>query len=182
ANYSSKIIDPIQSRCAVFRFKPLPREELFEIIAKIAAEEQLHIDQKAKEALYEVSEGDCRRTENILQSCAATNKTITEELVFSMASLAKPKEVMHILETAMQGKFSESRSLLLSVMLNYGLSGLDIVKQLQKEIWNLSLNEKQKVVLIDKCAECEFRMVEGSDPYLQLEAFLAQVGIIKEQK
>jgi replication factor C small subunit len=81
-NYSSKIIDPIQSRCTLFRFRPLPKEEIFKIIDHISLKENVAIDDKAKEALYTVSGGDCRRLENVLQSCAAITKNITEEEVF----------------------------------------------------------------------------------------------------
>ncbi|MBS3176554.1 replication factor C small subunit [Candidatus Woesearchaeota archaeon] len=181
ANYSSKIIDPIQSRCAVFRFKPLPKHDVVVILDKIAYEEGLTINNEAKEALYQVCEGDCRRMENILQSCAVLEKNITPQLIFSMAAVAEPEEIKEMLNLASQGKFAEARSRLLSIMLNYGLSGIDIVKQIQKAIWDLSLTDRQKIFLIDKCAEAEFRMVEGSDAYLQLEAFLAQVGITKEK-
>jgi replication factor C small subunit len=174
-NYSSKIVDPIQSRCAVFRFKPLEKTEIFDLIGKIAGNENLRIDEKAKQALYLVSEGDCRRLENILQSCAAIAKEITEDVVFSMASVARPKEVKDILELAVKGSFIESRNKLLETMLNYGLSGLDIIKQIQKEIWNLGIGNRSKVSLIDKCGEIEFRMVEGADEFVQLEALLSQV-------
>ena len=181
ANYSSKIIDPIQSRCAVFRFQSLPETEVHKIIDMVAKQEGLTIDHKAKEALYRVSEGDCRKVENILQSCAVLDKHITDKLVFSMASVAEPKDIQDILSIALSGKFVEARSKLLSVMLAYGMSGIDVVKQLQKTVWDLDLTDRQKVTLIDKCAECEFRMVEGSDAYLQLEAFLAQVCVVKEK-
>jgi replication factor C small subunit len=60
-------------------------------------------------------------------------------------------------------------------MLNYGLSGLDIIKQIQKEILNLQIDNRKKMDLIAQCGEAEFRMTEGSDEYLQLEAFLAKV-------
>jgi len=174
-NYSSKIVDPIQSRCAVFRFKPLKKKDVIEIIDKIAVEEGLKVDDKAKDALYQISEGDCRRLENILQSSAALSKEITEELVFSLASVAKPKELKEVLELALENKFIDARNKLLDVMLNYGLSGLDIVKQIQKEVWNLEVEGKKKVALIDKCGEIEFRMVEGADEFIQLEALLSQV-------
>ncbi len=173
-NYSSKIIDPIQSRCALFRFKPLSKEEIFEIINKIEKQETLKIDPKAKDALYQISEGDCRRVENLLQSSAAISDNITEEIIFSLASVARPKEVKEVLELAINNKFIDSRNLLLKVMLNYGLSGLDIVKQIQREIWNLNIEGKSKVKLIEKCGEIEFRMTEGSDEYIQLESLLAQ--------
>lgn len=178
ANYSSKIIDPIQSRCAIFRFKPLEKKDIFTIIEKIAKEESLKVNDKAKESLYEVSDGDCRRVENLLQSCAAIDKHITDENVYAMASVARPDELKKALELALQNKFIEARDALLDVMLNYGLSGLDIIKQIQKEIWVLKLDDRKKLELIEKCGEIEFRMVEGSDEFIQLEALLSQVVLV----
>jgi len=172
-NYSSKIIDPIQSRCAVFRFKPLSEEEVYKVIDNVSCGEELEVTMDAKKALFEVCEGDCRRLENIMQSCAVLNKKVDANLVYSMASVAKPKEVNEVLSIAVKGNFIESRKKLLALMLDYGLSGIDVIKQIQKEIWNLNLEDRKKVELVDKCGEVEFRMVEGSDEYIQLESFLA---------
>ncbi len=184
-NYSSKIIDPIQSRCAVFRFKPLTKEEITEVIIRITKEEQGEVQQALNpeivDALYDVCEGDCRRLTNIMQSCFVIKKegeSITSEDIYSMASVAKPKEVNEVLGMAAKGNFLESRKKLLNLMLDYGLSGLDIIKQIQKEIWNLKLDDRKKVELVDKCGEVEFRMVEGSDEYIQLESFLAFVVLV----
>ncbi|MFA6461632.1 MAG: replication factor C small subunit [Candidatus Woesearchaeota archaeon] len=181
-NYSSKIIDPIQSRCAIFRFKPLSEEEINQVIERVAKQEGLKLSAEAKKALFDISEGDCRRLENIMQSCAVLNKNINPELVYSMASVAKPKEVKEVLTVAAKGNFLESRKKLLSLMLDYGLSGIDVIKQIQKEIWNLDLPDRQKVELIDKCGETEFRMTEGSDEYLQIESFLAFVVLVGSKK
>lgn len=178
ANYSSKIIDPIQSRCAVFRFKPLDKKDIFQIVKKIAADENLTVDDKTAEALYQVSEGDCRKAENILQSCAALESHVTEKLIFSMASQARPKEIRMILELAIKNKFVEARTMLLDTMLQYGLSGVDMIKQIQKEVMNLELPDRSKMQLIAYCGEIEFRMTEGSDEFLQLEALLSQFVII----
>jgi|TARA_B100002003_G_C14090619_1_gene524606 replication factor C small subunit len=180
-NYSSKIIDPIQSRCAIFRFKPVDKEDLKLLLGKIAKDEGLKINDKAKDALIEISEGDVRRLENVLQSSAAIQKDITEELIYSLASIAKPKEVNEVLNLAFQNKFKESRDKLLDVMLNYGLSGLDIIKQIQKELLNLEIDNRKKMELIEQCGETEFRMTEGSDEFLQLEAFLAKVTLVGSQ-
>jgi len=173
-NYSSKIIEPIQSRCALFRFKPLEKHDIFLIIDKIAKEEKIKITDKAKDAIYEIAEGDCRKMENIMQSCAAISKNITDDLIYSIASQAKPKEVKEILELAIQNKFIDARKKLLDVMLNYGLSGIDIIKQIQKEILDLGIDNKAKMQLIEKCGEIEFRLTEGSDEFIQLEALLSQ--------
>lgn len=180
ANYSSKIIDPIQSRCAMFRFKPLAKNEIFSILERIEKEEKLKIDEKAKEALFVISDGDARRVDNILQSSAAISKTITDELIYSIASVAKPKELNEVLKLALENKFIESRNMLMDVMLNYGLSGIDIIKQIQKEIWNLDLENREKMKLIEKCGEIEFRLTEGSDEFIQLEALLSQIALAKK--
>ena len=177
ANYSSKIIEPIQSRCVVFRFKQLDKKDVFAIIEKIVEEEKLKIDEKAKDALFEICEGDCRNLENILQSCAALTEHITEDLVHSMASVAKPKEVKEILELALNNKFIEARNKLLDLMLNYGLAGIDIIKQIPREILELNIDNKSKMRLIEKCGEIEFRMTEGSDEFLQLEALLSKFSL-----
>lgn len=202
-NYSSKIIDPIQSRCAIFRFKPLSKEEIFEVIDKIVLREdeeksspgeitQFFRDTKLegekesiKEALYNVSGGDVRRLTNIMQSVVVANpkgKYFTLDDVYSMASVAKPKEVNEVLTIATTGNFLEARKKLLNLMLDYGLSGLDIIRQIQKEIWNLELSDRKKVELVDKCGEVEFRMVEGSDEYIQLESFLACVVLVGNEE
>ena len=173
ANYSSKIIDPIQSRCAMFRFKPLEKKEIFAVIEKIEKDENIKIDEKAKEALFIISEGDARRINNILQSSAAISKEITEETIYSMASVARPKEVDEVLKLALANKFIDARNKLMDVMLNYGLSGLDIIKQIQLEILKLDLNNESKMLLMEKCGEIEFRMTEGSDEFIQLEALLS---------
>ncbi|RME54753.1 replication factor C small subunit [Candidatus Woesearchaeota archaeon] len=173
ANFSSKIIDPIQSRCTVFRFKPLKKEEVFEVMENIAKGEGINITDDAKEALYEVTNGDVRRLVNVMQSSASINKNFDRALVYSLVSAAKPEEIRQVLQTAINGDFINARKQLLNVMLEHGLSGLDVVKQIQKEIWNLDVDDLKKVKLVDKCGEIEFRMVEGSDEYLQLEALLA---------
>ena len=172
-NYSSKIIDPLQSRCSVFRFKPLEKEDIKSIIETVCKEEGLKISKDAIDSLYDISEGDCRKLENILQSCAATSKNIDNKTIYDIVSQARPNEIKEVLMTALNKDFIKARDKLLDTMLRYGLSGLDIVKQIQKEIWNLDISQTQKVELVDKCGEIEFRMVEGSDEFIQLEALLA---------
>ena len=74
----------------------------------------------------------------------------------------------------------DARDKLLDVMLRYGLSGLDVIRQIQKEIINLEIDDKKKMFLIEKCGEIEFRMVEGADEFIQLEALLSQFALVSE--
>jgi len=143
-----------------------------EIISK---SEHFKINKEAAEALFTIAEGDCRKLENILQSCAVISKNITKELIFSIAAFAEPKEIDSVLKLALENKFIEARNKLLNIMLNHGLSGLDIIKQIQKEILNLDIDNRKKMQLLEKCGEIEFRLTEGSDEFVQLEALLSQV-------
>ncbi|MFH1376850.1 MAG: LAGLIDADG family homing endonuclease, partial [Candidatus Woesearchaeota archaeon] len=172
-NYSSKIIDPIQSRCAVFRFKPLEKEDLKDILKKIIKNEKLKTDDKALDILYNISGGDARKAENILQGCAAINNKIDEKVIYEVASAAEPKEIIEVLKLSVNGDFLRARDLLLDTMLKHGLSGLDLIKQIQKEVMKLDVDDKKKVEMIEKCGEIEFRMVEGSDEFVQLESLIA---------
>ncbi|HDQ59953.1 MAG TPA: replication factor C small subunit [Candidatus Woesearchaeota archaeon] len=177
-NFSSKILIPIQSRCAIFKFKPLTKEDVAEYILTVSKAEGLNIDDPVVEAVYQASEGDLRRVTNILQSSASLSDTITEKSIYSIAGVAKPKEIEEIICMAMKGDMLKSKDKLLSLMLEYGLSGLDTIKMISKQVWNMELPNDKKARLIDKLGEYEFRIVEGSDEYLQIEALLAQFTVV----
>ena len=172
-NYSSKLIDPIQSRCAIFRFKLLEKTDITKLINTICTQENLTTTPEAVEALYEGSEGDCRRAINLLQSTGSISPNISVELVSTIISNAKPKDIKIVLDYALSGDFKTSREKLLDVMLKESISGQDVIKSIQKEIWNLPIEPDIKVRLTEKTGEIEFRIVEGSDPFIQLESLLA---------
>jgi len=172
-NYSSKIIDPIQSRCAIFRFKLLEKKDIEKIIRRIAEFEKMTVQEGSIEVLYEGCEGDCRKCINLLQTTVPISPNITAELVSTVISNAKPKDIKIVLDYALSGDFQKSREKLLEVMLKESISGQDVVKAIQKEIWKLPVEPEIKVRLTEKTGEIEFRIVEGSDPFIQLEALLA---------
>ncbi len=172
-NYSSKIIDPIQSRCAIFRFKLLEKKDIEIYLNRISGRENLTLRPEAVEVIYEASEGDCRRATNLLQSTAAISPIISSELVSTIVSNAKPKDIRVVLDYAVSGDFQKSREKLLDIMLRESISGQDVIKAIQKEIWNLPVEPEIKVKLTEKTGEAEFRIVEGSDPFIQLQALLA---------
>lgn len=180
-NFSSKIIPPIQSRCAVFRFRPLLLDDVKNYVMKIAKGEKFKIDDAAINALFSSCEGDLRRVTNVLQSAVSLDKDINEELVYSVAGIAKPKEITEILNSAINGDVVKAKNKMMDVMLKYGLSGFDALKLISKHVWDLDIPEESKIWLMDKVGEYEFRLVEGSDEYLQIEALLAQFMLKKKK-
>lgn len=177
-NYLSKIIDPIQSRTALFRFYPLKKEDVVSRLEFIAKEEKVEYDEKALETIYDVTMGDMRKAINTLQAASAYGK-VTVETVFKVLGLAQPKEVRDMLKLALSGKFMEAREKLRSLLVTYGLSGEDIVKQLHRELTSneLQIPEELRVLLMDYIGEVEFRIIEGADDEIQLSALLAKIAI-----
>ncbi len=179
ANYSSKIIDPIQSRCVVFRFKPLKEEEMKKYILRIAEKEGFTVNDKAVEALLYVSDGDLRRLTNTMQSVAVSGNGITEEAIYDIAARARPKEIVAMLRYAISGDFEKARNELNTLILIHGMSGEDILLQCYREAMNLDVEDKKKLRIISNIGECNFRIVEGANDKIQLEAMLANFALLK---
>ena len=172
-NYSSRIIDPIQSRCVIFRFKLLEKRDIEKVMRTIAEREKLNIDDNVYEVIYELSEGDCRRAINVLQTSASISSNINLDMIQTISSLSKPKDIRVVLDYALAGDFVKARDKLLDVMLTQSITGSDLIREFQKEIWTLPIEPEIKVKLTEKTGETEFRMTEGSDEFIQLQALLA---------
>jgi len=179
-NYSSKIIEPIQSRCAVFRFKKISKNAIKNRLIEILKKENVNYAEDGIDAIIDVSEGDIRHATNILQSCAAFGK-VTEENVYGISSRAKPEDIRKILNLALKGKFIDARNYINNLMLNLGISGEDILLQMNKEILYLDVDDKIKINVIDIIGECNFRLVEGANERIQIEALLAKIGMISNK-
>ncbi|MBR7124482.1 MAG: replication factor C small subunit [Candidatus Methanomethylophilaceae archaeon] len=172
-NYSSKIIDPIQSRCAVFRFQPVSKDDVRGFLMKIITAENVDIEEEAIEGLVHVARGDMRRAVNSLQVAASLNNRIDMDTIYQVTGMANPEEVKGMLEMALDGNFVGARDRLDEIMITYGLSGQDIIRQIHTSFFELSIDDSEKVRLMDKTGEIEFRIVEGSNERIQLEALLA---------
>jgi len=173
-NYSSKVIEPIQSRCAVFRFKPLTGEDVKKYIRKIATKEHLEITPDGLEALIFIARGDMRRAINILQVGASINKQITAELLYETSATARPDDIKKLITTALSGNFMAARNQLYDLLITHGLSGEEIILQIHRTIFDLTIPDEHKVRLMEKTGEVEFHLVEGSNDHIQLESLLAQ--------
>jgi replication factor C small subunit len=176
-NYSSKILEPIQSRCVIYRFKPLNAKDVEKQVKLISEKEKIHVEEKAIVALNYVSQGDLRKTINILQAASTLDKKITEDSVYSVSSRARPEQVQEMILFALKGKFLEARKKLEELMYEQGMSGEDVLVQMYRETMNMDekeLADKDKIALVDTIGEYDFRIVEGANERIQLEALLAQ--------
>ena len=175
ANYSGKIIEPIQSRCAPFRFTYLPREEHDRYLKEIATKEKVKLVPEGLDAIFEVCGGDLRRAINTLQSAASLGKPVDAKVVYSITGKASPADVQKMLKVAMDGDFLEARKQLRDMIQKYGVAGSDLIRQIHTEIFRGDVPEKWKIKLADIVGEVDYRLVEGADEEVQLSALLAKL-------
>ncbi len=175
-NYSGRIIEPIQSRCALFRFTPLPDEKIVENLHRIAKNEGLKFTESGLKSVVDVAEGDLRKAINTLQAASSVSKGITEESVYQVVGRAKPTDVHEMLNHALKGDFIKAREELRHLLVTYGLSGTEIVRQVHSEIFRLAVPEKRRIELIEAVGEIDFRLVQGGDEEVQLSALLARLA------
>ena len=176
-NYSSKIIDPIQSRCAVFRFSPIDDGAIAARIEEIARAEGIETTQDGIDALVYAADGDMRRAVNALQAAAVMGESVDEEAVYTITSTARPEEIEEMITRAVAGDFVAARATLSDLLSNKGLSGGDVIDQVHRSVWEFGLDETQAVRVLDRLGEADFRIAEGANETVQLEALLASLAL-----
>ncbi|MHA2109413.1 MAG: replication factor C small subunit [Candidatus Hodarchaeales archaeon] len=184
-NYSSKIISPIQSRCAIFRFKGLHKDEVISRLKFIASNKKLKIDKKGLEALFESSEGDMRQAINALQAAASLTTEVTDKVVYQVQGYVKPAELSEIIFNCIgpEPNFSVARKKVVNLMEGYGLSGQDLVKQFNSQLSTLPEKDLPGTLRYEALAmlsEVDYRLASGCNPLVQFDAFLAKL-IAKSQ-
>jgi replication factor C small subunit len=164
-NYSSKIIDPIQSRCAIYRFRPLTQAAIGEEVRRIAEAENLTVTDGAIEAIAYVAQGDMRRAINALQGAA---------MVYATTATARPDEIRELLCLVVAGEFEASEGALRGLMYDRGIAPGELLGQCYRALIRLPMHRELKVELIEHLGEADFRLSEGGTPELQMEALLAR--------
>jgi replication factor C small subunit len=172
-NYLSQIIEPIQSRCVVFRFTRLPKEVVLEHMEEIAKKEQVKYDEKALAHIYEATGGDMRHSINIMQAAAGMG-AINSANVTSAIGLSGRSKVGDVMKLALAGKFNDARAKLLELTQVYGMSEGDFMKYASQEAYEMKLENPGE--LAEVMAEYDYRLASGAHPEIQMAALLAKLG------
>lgn len=174
-NYLSQIIEPIQSRCAVFRFKRLSKEDVVGHLQKICKLEKIQFEEEAMEQIFDSTYGDLRHSINILQTAAGMNMGhVTKDNVNAAIGLSGRSKVGEIVRLALNRKFNEARVKLMELIHVYGMSEKDFLKYAFQETFDKKFERFGEMAEI--MAEYDYRLVVGAHPEIQLVAFLAQLG------
>jgi len=177
-NYSSRIIDPIQSRCAPFRFTPLDDNDIQKQLSYVAQNEGLDLTTNGIEAILTESQGDLRKAFNTLQAAAAYGEKITEDTIYNVAGRVHPQDIQDMLKLAFNGEFVEARSKLRHILIEYGVSAADVIKSVHSELLRFNLPTRWKAQLADTVGEIDFRITQGANEEVQFSALLAKFALI----
>jgi replication factor C small subunit len=184
-NYSSRIIDPIQSRCAVFRFRAYSPDAVRTQLKRVAEGEGKKVSSEAMETILTASGGDMRRAVNLLQLAGTHTDTVSAETIREYATVPLRREVEGMITAALSGNFREARDRLFTLFVERGASGEDIVRAIHSylpDIPDTILSAREKVRLLEYLGEVDFRLAQGASDRIQLEAVLAHVAAGREDR
>ena len=172
ANNLSKIIEPIQSRCVVFKFTRISNKEISSQLKFIAQKEKIKADEKGLETICDYADGDIRHAINILQAAASTG-SIDVSSVKSVIGLTKTKDVQDVLKLALGGKLSDAREKMIELIKVYGMSESDFLKYINQAVFASKTSNIEGILEI--IAKYDYRILVGSNPEIQLSALLAEL-------
>jgi len=172
ANNLSKIIEPIQSRCVVFKFTRISNKEISSQLKFIAQKEKIKADEKGLETISDYVDGDIRHAINILQA-AASMGSIDVSSVKSVIGLTKTKDVQDVLKLALDGKVSDAREKMIELIKVYGMSESDFLKYINQAVFASKTSNIEGILEI--IAKYDYRILVGANPEIQLSALLAEI-------
>ncbi len=175
ANNLSKIIEPIQSRCVVFKFTRISTKEILSQLKLISKKEKVKADEKGLNDISDYTDGDLRHAINILQATASSG-SVTESTVKSVVGLTKTKDVQDVLKLALNGKISDSRDKMIELIKVYGMSESDFLKYITQAVFSSKSNNLEGMLEI--IAKYDYRVLVGANPEIQLSALLAELAKI----
>jgi replication factor C small subunit len=173
-NYSSKIIDPIQSRCAIYRFRSLSGEAITKEILRIAENEKISITEPAIQSIVYIAQGDMRKAINALQGAAILATEIDAGMIYSITATARPDEIEDLLATSLSGDFEGAESILHHLLQDRGIAPNELINQCYRAVIKREMDPALRVALIDQMGTTDFRLSEGASTEIQMEALIAQ--------
>ncbi len=180
-NYQSGIIEPIQSRCSVFRFRQLEKVDAVRYLERICKSEKVDAEPNAIERILELSEGDLRRAVNYLQVVATSSKDgkLDSASLSRVLPEAGGELIREMLKLALQGDFIKARDVMYELMGKHGVSGREIIRGANREVSRIpELTGERQAEVMRALGECDFRLTQGANEDIQISALVAELSVI----
>lgn len=176
-NQSTKIIEPIQSRCAVLRYTRLHDAEVLARLQQVAAFESVSYDDSGLEAIIFTAEGDMRNALNALQSTVSGFGLVTADNVFKVCDQPHPLKVRAAIDMALNGRTRDASDVVIDLW-SKGYAATDIIQTLFRVTKTMDMPEQKKLDFIREIGFTHMRIAEGLNSQLQLLGCMARLSTI----
>lgn len=173
-NDSSKIIEAIQSRCAILRFTRLSDSDVLSRLMTVIEKENVEYEPKGLEALIFTAEGDMRNALNNLQATVSAFSIVSFDNVFKVCDQPHPDILKDVIGKCLECQFSAACNCL-KVLWVQGYSPLDIIGSLYKIVTNFAMNESLQLKYLKELAILRMRLLDGVCTLLQVHGCLAKL-------
>ncbi|KAI9477712.1 MAG: P-loop containing nucleoside triphosphate hydrolase protein [Benjaminiella poitrasii] len=174
-NQSNKIIEPIQSRCAVLRYTKLTDEQILRRLLEICEAEKIERNDEGLEALIFTADGDMRQAINNLQSTHYGFKYVNADNVYKICDQPHPIVVQHILKKCSEGDVDEAVTCM-EQLYDLGYSSLDIITTIFRVTRNYAeMNEQLRLDYLKEIGFTHMRILDGHQGIIQLSGMIAKL-------
>ncbi|KAG9432866.1 replication factor C subunit 2 [Apis mellifera carnica] len=173
-NSSDKIIEPIQSRCAMLRYGKLSDAQILAKIIDICKKEDVSHTDDGLEAIVFTAQGDMRQALNNLQSTHNGFNHVNSENVFKVCDEPHPLLVKEMLEFCTEGNISKAYGVM-EHLWKMGYSAEDIINNIFKVAKNLLIDETLKLDFVKEIGITHLGIVDGVNSLLQMNSLLARL-------
>ncbi|KAK9878120.1 hypothetical protein WA026_021138 [Henosepilachna vigintioctopunctata] len=173
-NYSEKVIEPIQSRCAVLRYSKLTDAQVLARIIQICQKEQVNYTEDGLESIVFTAQGDMRQALNNLQSTHNGFEIVNSENVFKVCDEPHPMLIKNMLKSCLSGDIRSAYKVI-EHLWNLGYAAEDIIKNIFKVIKTMDIEESIKLAFIKEIGITHLRIADGLCSLMQMSGLLARM-------
>jgi replication factor C subunit 2/4 len=169
-NYVTKIIEPLTSRCAKFRFQTISTVSINEIINNISTKENIIINNNVIETLFKITKGDLRKVINLLQRASYINKNINTDLLIDISGQISNTQIDDIWNTIIDKQTDHNKLFkLVHEIINEGYSSITLLNNIFEKIIqdpNITDANKRKIILI--VSKIDYELLDNANETIQL--------------
>eukprot|EP00035_Acanthoeca_spectabilis_P023196 m.448234 g.448234 ORF g.448234 m.448234 type:complete len:410 (+) comp19632_c0_seq1:133-1362(+) len=173
-NNSGKIIEAIQSRCAILRYSRLTDAQVLERLLEVCEIEKLATTDDGLEALVFTAQGDMRQALNNLQATVSGFTTVTPDHVFKVCDQPHPLVVKKMVACALKGDVNGAYDRM-AELFSSGYAAVDIIGTVFRIVKTFEMPEWTKLQYIKLIGECHMKILNGQTTLVQLTGLTARL-------
>jgi replication factor C subunit 2/4 len=180
-NYENRIIDPIKSRCASFKFSPIPEKLILNKLKNISKNEKINVKDDVLQIITKICQGDARRSVNTLQNIKyIPKKNITKDDIYNITSYVSEDHFKGVWDKCLKNDIINLSKLATDIT-NTGYPMNFILNYLSEKTLSSKMNDNSKSKILLMIGKVERMINDGSDNYIQLLTTLSYINSVNRK-